>query len=76
MVDIFWRRWIRDVFLSLVSRKKWSVERRIVRVDDIVIMEDFNFVRGNWIIGRIVNVYFGKDGRVRNVKIKILTLEY
>ena len=76
IVDTFWRRWTRDVFPSLVPRKKWNAEKRTVRVDDIVIMEDSNSVRGNWTIGRNINVYPGKDGRVRNVKIKTSTLEY
>ena len=76
IVDTFWRRWTREVFPSLVPRKKWNAEKRTVRVDDIVIMEDSNSVRGNWTIGRIINVYPGKDGRVRNVKIKTSTSEY
>ena len=76
IVDTFMRRWTRDVFLSLVPRKKWNAEKHTVRLDDIVIMEDSNSVRGNWTIGRIINVYPGKDGRVRNVKIKTSTSEY
>ena len=76
IVDIFWRRWTRDVFPSLVPRKKWNAEKRTVRVDDIVIMEDSNSVGGNCTIGRIINVYPGKDGRVLNVKIKTSTSEY
>ena len=47
IVDTFWRRWTRDVFPSLVPRKKWNAEKRTVRVDDIVIMEDSNSVHGN-----------------------------
>ena len=39
IVGTFWRRWTRDVFLSLVPRKKWNADKRTVRVDDIVIME-------------------------------------
>ena len=76
IVDTFWRRWTRDVFSSLFPRKKWSTEKRTVRVDDIVIMEDFNSVCGNWTIGRIINVYPGKDGIVRNVKMKTPTSGY
>ena len=36
IVDSFWKRWSRDVFPSLVSRKKWHVENRYVQVDDVV----------------------------------------
>ena len=47
IVDTFWRRWTRDVFPSFVPGKKWNAEKRTVRVDDIVIMEDSNSVRGS-----------------------------
>lgn len=76
IVDSFWKRWNRDVFPSLVPRKKWKVERRNVRVDDFVVLQDENVIRGNWTIGRIINVYPGKDGRIRNVNIKTPTSEY
>ena len=76
IVDTCRRRWTRDVFLSLVPRKKRNAEKHTVRVDDIVIMEDSNSLGGNWTIRRIINVYPGKDGRVRNVKIKTSTSEY
>ena len=76
IIDSFWKRWYRDVFPFLVTRKKWKVERRNVRVDDIVVVRDSNAVRGKWVTGRIVNVFPGKDGRVRNVKVKTATTQY
>ena len=76
IVDSFWKRWKRDVFPTLVPRKKWIVEKRNVRVDDIVVMKDENAVRGSWTVGRVVSVYPGEDGRVRNAKIKTATSEY
>ena len=33
-------------------------------------------VRGNWNVGRVVSVYPGQNGRVRNVKVKTRTGEY
>ena len=50
------------MFPLLVPRKKWKVERRIVRVDDVVIVQDSNAVCGKWIIARVANVYPGRDG--------------
>ena len=64
------------MFPSLVPRKKWNAEKRNVRIDDVVIVQDPNAVRGKWTIGRVINVYPGKDGRVRNVKLKTPTTEY
>ena len=70
ILDSFWKRWTRDVFPCLVSRKKWDVQRRDVKVNDIVMLVDSNAVRGNWTIGRIIEVHPGKDGKVRNVTVK------
>ena len=76
IVDSFWKRWSRDVFPSLIPRKQWQVERRNVKVDDIVTVADRNAVRGKWCMGRILEVYPGPDGRVRNVKVKTSTGVY
>ena len=76
IVESFWRRWTRDVFPLLVPRRKWNVERRNVQVDDVVIVADGNAVRGKWNIGRVVEVYPGQDGKVRNIKVKTASGEY
>jgi transposase InsO family protein len=76
IVDSFWKRWTRDTFPSLVPRKKWDAQRRNVRVDDVVNIADSNAVRGKWCVGRVMQVYPGKDGQVRNVKVKTTTGEY
>ena len=76
IVDSFWRHWTRDVFPSLVPRKKWKVERRNVRVDDVVIVQDSNAVRGKWTIARVTNVYPGRDGQVRNVELRTATTQF
>ena len=31
---------------------------------------DHNVVLGKWTIGRVINVYPGVDGKIRNVKVK------
>lgn len=70
IVNAFWRSWIRDVFPLLVSRRKWNVDRRKVRVDDVVVVADPNAIRGRWNLGRVTKVYPGKDERVSNVEVK------
>ena len=37
---------------------------------------DPNAVRGRWTIGRVISVYPGSDGEIRNVKLKTPTGEY
>lgn len=69
IVDSFWKRWSRDVFPSLVPRKKWRVERRNLQVGDVVTVADENAVRGKWTMGKIVDMFLGSYGRIRNVKV-------
>ena len=76
IVDSFWKRWTRDVFPALTPRKKWHVKNRNVQVDDIVAVADSNALRGKWAVGRVLEVYPGSDGRVRNVRVKTATGEY
>ena len=59
IVESFWRRWNRDVLPALVPRKKWQVEKRNVRVEDMVIVAVNNAIRGKWTVGRIIEVYLG-----------------
>ena len=37
---------------------------------------DANAIRGKWIIGRVVEVLSGSDGKVRNVTVRTPTGEY
>ena len=76
IIDSFWRRWTRDVFPLLVPRRKRNSEKRNVRIDDIVIVQDGTAIRGKWKVGRVIDVYPRNDGKVRNVKVKTASGEY
>ena len=76
IIDSFWKKWARDVLPHLVLRKKWNAYQRNIRVDDYVIVADPNAVRGKWTTGRIVQVFPGEDGLVRNVKVRTSTGTY
>lgn len=76
IVDSFWTGWTRDIIPSLLARKQWNAEKRNVRVDDFVIVQTQGTVRGNWNVSRVVSVYPGQDGKVRNVKVKTRSGEY
>ena len=39
-------------------------------------LENPNVVRGNWIIGKVIEVFPGKDSEVRNVSVKTSCGEY
>ena len=65
-----------NVFPALVPRRKWNADRRNVRVNDVVVVENPNVVRGNWTIGKVMEVFPGKDSKVRNVRVKTSCGEY
>lgn len=76
IIDSFWHRWYRDVFPTLVPRRKWNVQKRNVQVNDYVLVAEPNPFRGKWTKGLIVKVFPGDDGKVRNVRVKTLVGEY
>ena len=62
--------------VATTTAKKWHMDRRNVQPDDTVIVAENNAIRCKWNVGRIVGVFPGPDGRVRNVKVKTATGEY
>ena len=73
VVEQFWKRWIREVFPSLVVRPKWHTERRNVEKGDVVLIEDNDALRAKWKKGVISNVIISKDGKVRRCNITYKT---
>ena len=53
IVQMFWKKWSRDVFPGMVIRPKWHVESRNVQKDDVVLIQDSNAVRGEWRLGTV-----------------------
>jgi hypothetical protein len=51
--------------------RKWKTEERKLSVNDGFIVFEPNLKRGEWKLGRILEVFPAKDGRVRAAKIKM-----
>lgn len=68
--DLFWRRWINEYLPTLQLRQKWTECNRNFCVNDIVLVIDEKTVRGQWPLGRIIEVYPDEYGYVRSVKVK------
>ena len=66
-----WRRWLREYIPTLQPRRKWTRERTDFAVGDVVLVVDPNTARGHWPLGRILEVFPGKDGHVRVVRVRI-----
>ena len=65
-----WETWLREYLPALTTRAKWQSEERNAQVGDVVLILDSNVPRDNWRMGRIEEVFIGKNGRVRSAKIK------
>ena len=68
--NMFWRRWTKEYLPTLVSRKKWTSKSRNLQVGDLVMLSVDHTPRSHWPLGRIVELYPGKDDIVRSVKVK------
>ena len=67
----FWSRWLREWVPGLNARKKWFHPQRDFQVDDIVLIISPDTPRGNWPLGRIIEVFPGKDGHVRVASVQV-----
>ena len=71
LANEFWSRWRKEYLLSLQQRQKWTMSRKDVGVDDIVIIKDDNAPRSRWQLARVCAVNRSSDGRVRTVKLAL-----
>ena len=58
-----------NYFPSLIIRPKWHTAKRNVQVDDIVLVQDSNAIRGQWFLGKVTKVYPSNDGYVRSCEL-------
>ncbi|KAK7892056.1 hypothetical protein WMY93_024019 [Mugilogobius chulae] len=71
LADEFWRRWRQEYLPTLQMRRKWTETKRDVREGDIVLLRDNQAARNKWPMAKITAVFPGKDGRVREVQLKV-----
>ena len=75
LTDQFWRRWMREYVPRLMERSKWTQQRRNLQVGDIVLILDPATPRGNWPLGRIIDVKMGPDQIVRSATLRTQSTE-
>jgi len=71
LADVFWRRWTTEYLHLLQKRQKWNEQNRNVAVNDLVLVEDTALPRGQWQLGRILQVYPDEKGSVRSADVKV-----
>ena len=68
--DTWWSQWIAQALPHLVPYKKWRSEERNVRIGDIVlVLYDRKIKKGDYRLGRVVNVFPDAHDRVRTVTV-------
>ena len=69
LANLFWRCWIKEYIPTLQERKKWNEPKENFKVDDLVLLADEHYPRGQWPLARVVEVFKGEDGYVRSAKV-------
>ena len=71
MMNHFWKRLVKEYLPTLLKRSKWNENNQSpLKVNDVVwILKDMT-LRGIWPLGRVLEVYPGRDGQHRVVKVK------
>jgi len=60
-----WTRWIQEWVPSLSCRKKWYNSHEDLEVGDIVRIISTDSPHLHWLLGKVIDVYPGKDSHLR-----------
>lgn len=66
----FWKVWRKEYLGTQQNRYKWNQKSGNLQIDDFVLLKDDNVPPSVWPIARVIEVFPGADGMVRNVKIR------
>ena len=75
LANQFWTRWTREYLTSLQERSKWNTKQRNLAVGDIILLKE-DTPRCKWRLGRVTEVFPGKDGLIRSARIKTRDSSY
>ena len=67
----FWHRWMCEWVPSLSSRKKRYRSQKKLQIGDIVLLVSSENPQAHWPLGRVIELYPGKDGYVHSVKLLV-----
>jgi hypothetical protein len=75
LVNRFWKKFHSTYLSKLTLRPKWNVQRPNVAVNDLVVISEPALPRSQWTLGRVKQVYTGRDALVRSCLVKTATTE-
>ena len=77
--NAFWHRW-RTEYLSTLNehhfheRSRGEIPKCVPKVGEVVIIKDAAKARYLWKLGRIVNIFPGRDNKIRSIEVKPVSL--
>ena len=66
----FWCRWVNEFMPNLTQRQKWFQPGRNVQVGDVMLLAESMQQRSKWVMGKVLETYPDKNGKVRIVLLK------
>ena len=76
LIRHFWHRWLKEWIPSLSPRQKWMKVKKNINPGDVVLVVSPDTPRGQWPLGKILEVYPGRDGHVRSVRLQVGDKQY
>ncbi len=68
--DWIWKRWLTEYIPNLNSRSKWQQEGPTVVVGELVWTLEKNYLRGQYPLANVTEVFVSDDGVVRAALVK------
>jgi len=66
-----WRLWKRNYLNNLQQRQKWKFSKDNVEIGSLVVIKNDTLPGTKWLTGRIVDVFYGDDDKIRVVNLKL-----
>ncbi|GFV88573.1 integrase catalytic domain-containing protein [Trichonephila clavipes] len=68
LLNMFWTKWSKEYICMLKSAHcaKPTGEIKEFKIDDVVLINDEKFPRHFWKLGKVVDVFPGRDGKIRS----------
>ncbi|GBM39321.1 hypothetical protein AVEN_257434-1 [Araneus ventricosus] len=66
VVQLIWKKWKSDYLNTLQARSKWMAEKDNLMIGKMVLIKDDFLPMNTWFLGRILEVNYGSDGKVKS----------
>ncbi|KFD53967.1 hypothetical protein M513_05234 [Trichuris suis] len=70
ILDRFWGRWMKEYVPTLAPTQNKDANQPTITRDSIVLVVDPNAPRGQWLMGKVVHLFPGKDGIPRVAEVQ------